>query len=43
VVDVDLSRRITDAVAALGLQTVGVTTGGEQRSVQMLEIAIDAA
>jgi len=41
-VDVDLSRRISDAVAALGLAVAGVTTEGRRRSVQMLEIAIDA-
>lgn len=41
-VDVDLSRRITDAVAALGLATTGVTTDGDRRSMQMLEVAIDA-
>jgi 4a-hydroxytetrahydrobiopterin dehydratase len=41
-IDLDLSRRITDAVAALGLVTTGVTTQGERRSMQMLEIAIDA-
>ena len=40
--DIALSRRITDAVAALGLVTTGVTTRGERRSTQMLEIAIDA-
>ena len=39
--DVDLSRRITDAVAGLGLSQAGVTTT-ETRSVQLLEIAIDA-
>jgi 4a-hydroxytetrahydrobiopterin dehydratase len=42
VADVNLSRRITDAVAALGLEVAGVTTHGGRRSVQMLEIAIDA-
>jgi 4a-hydroxytetrahydrobiopterin dehydratase len=42
VVDVDLSRRISDAVAALGPTIAGVTTDGRRRSVQMLEIAIDA-
>jgi 4a-hydroxytetrahydrobiopterin dehydratase len=41
-IDIELSRRVTDAVAAHGLQTTGVTTQGERRSVQMLEIAIDA-
>jgi 4a-hydroxytetrahydrobiopterin dehydratase len=39
--DVDLSRRITDAVTGLGLTLAGVTST-ESRSVQMLEIAIDA-
>ena len=38
--DIDLSRRIADAVAGLGLSLAGVTTT-ESRSVQMLEIAID--
>ena len=41
-VDVDLSRRISDAVAALGLTIAGVVTDNRGRSVQMLEIAIDA-
>jgi 4a-hydroxytetrahydrobiopterin dehydratase len=41
-VDVDLSRQITAAITTLGLATTGVTTAGERRSVQMLEIAIDA-
>ena len=40
--DVDLSRRITDAVAAIGFTTAGVSTRSGRRSVQMLEIAIDA-
>jgi 4a-hydroxytetrahydrobiopterin dehydratase len=39
--DVDLSRRITDAVTGLGLSLAGVTTTAS-RSVQMLEVAIDA-
>jgi 4a-hydroxytetrahydrobiopterin dehydratase len=39
--DVDLSRRISDAVTGLGLVVAGATTTAE-RSVQMLEIAIDA-
>ncbi len=39
--DVDLSRRITDAVTGLGLTLAGVTST-ESRSVQLLEIAIDA-
>jgi 4a-hydroxytetrahydrobiopterin dehydratase len=38
--DIDLSRRITDAVTGLGLIAAGVTTTGA-RSVQLLEIAID--
>jgi 4a-hydroxytetrahydrobiopterin dehydratase len=42
VADVDLSQRITDAIASLGLETAGITPHGERRSVQMLEIAIDA-
>lgn len=42
VADVDLSQRITDAIAHLGLETAGITPHGERRSVQMLEIAIDA-
>jgi 4a-hydroxytetrahydrobiopterin dehydratase len=41
-VDVDLSRRISAAVAALGLTVTGVSTESRRRSVQMLEIAIDA-
>ncbi len=40
--DVDLSRCITDAVHALGLTTAGTSTRNGRRSVQMLEIAIDA-
>lgn len=40
--DVDLSRRITDAVHELGLTTAGMSTLNGRRSVQMLEIAIDA-
>ncbi len=40
--DIALSRRITDAVSALGLATTGVMTRGDRRSTQMLEIAIDA-
>ncbi|MDQ1708974.1 MAG: 4a-hydroxytetrahydrobiopterin dehydratase [Frankiaceae bacterium] len=42
VTDVELARRIDAAVAALGLTTTGVQTDGDRRSVQMLEIAIDA-
>jgi 4a-hydroxytetrahydrobiopterin dehydratase len=41
-VDVDLSRRISAAVAALGLIVTGDSTESRRRSVQMLEIAIDA-
>jgi len=40
--DIDLSRRITDAVAALGPVAGGATSGETGRSVQMIEIAIDA-
>jgi 4a-hydroxytetrahydrobiopterin dehydratase len=40
--DIDLSRRITDAVAAVVAPSAGVTGSGGRRSVQMLEIAIDA-
>ncbi len=40
--DLDLSRRITEAVATLAVSTAGVTTHDGRRSVQMLEIAIDA-
>jgi 4a-hydroxytetrahydrobiopterin dehydratase len=40
--DIDLSRRIEAAVAALGLNTEGATSSDEGRSGQLLEIAIDA-
>ncbi|GAA2098542.1 VOC family protein [Microlunatus panaciterrae] len=40
--DVDLSGQITEAVAALGRSTSGVTSADGRRSVQLLEIAIDA-
>ena len=40
--DIDLSQRITAAVVAMGLSTTGSTTEAGRRSVQMLEIAIDA-
>jgi 4a-hydroxytetrahydrobiopterin dehydratase len=39
--DVELARRISDAVRGMGLSTGGERTRGT-RSVQMLEIAIDA-
>lgn len=40
--DIDLSSRVTEAVTALGRTAAGVTSDGGRRSVQMLEIAIDA-
>jgi 4a-hydroxytetrahydrobiopterin dehydratase len=40
--DITLARRITDAVAGLELSTGGATTSRGGRSVQQLEIAIDA-
>ena len=40
--DVELSRRVGAAVAGLGLIPSGVTTRDGRRSVQMLEIAVDA-
>jgi predicted enzyme related to lactoylglutathione lyase len=41
-VDLDLAPRVTAAVAELGFATGGATTTGEARSVQRLELAIDA-
>ncbi len=41
-VDIDLSRRIIDALIARGFTATGATTRDGGRSVQMLEIAIDA-
>lgn len=40
--DLELSRRITDAASTLGLTTGGAQSTDQRRSVQMLEIAIDA-
>lgn len=40
--DIDLAHRVTAAVHSLGLRTEPDLTGGAPRSVQMLEIAIDA-
>jgi 4a-hydroxytetrahydrobiopterin dehydratase len=40
--DVEIVRRITAAVAALGFSTAGAVTTGAGRSVQMLELAIDS-
>jgi 4a-hydroxytetrahydrobiopterin dehydratase len=40
--DTQLARRISGAVAALGLVPAGATPAGSPRPVQMLEMAIDA-
>jgi 4a-hydroxytetrahydrobiopterin dehydratase len=40
--DIELSERITAAVVAMGLSTTGATTQAGRRSVQLVEIAIDA-
>jgi 4a-hydroxytetrahydrobiopterin dehydratase len=40
--DTDLARRVTAAVRGIGLRTEPDLAGGAPRSVQMLELAIDA-
>jgi 4a-hydroxytetrahydrobiopterin dehydratase len=40
--DIQLARRLADAVAGLGLSPAGATSGASPRPVQMLEMAIDA-
>jgi 4a-hydroxytetrahydrobiopterin dehydratase len=40
--DTQLARRISGAVAGLGLVPAGATSAGSPRPVQMLEMAIDA-
>ena len=39
--DVELARRVSAAVEALGLSTAGATTSARPRPVQMIEFAID--